>query len=184
MSTFCPSGCSSSIPAVAQSGCNIVTRPGGVGRLIFMKCDVSFTDITDLTEWQTKMTAGDVHASPEIKGSKPKGTFTKKKVASCRPEKVVSGSKSIQFTDSNADNTNFTDYAFWNHIMANQETLQFAYMTCDDLLYPFVGDFSLEMDDVRPDTNQEEAVFDGTITWDELAMGVPQQIAGLYDILE
>lgn len=148
-----------------------------------MKCDVEFTDITDLTEWQTKMTADEVHASPEIKGSKPKASFTKKKVASCRPEKVVSATKSIQFTDANADNTNFTDYAFWNHIQENAETLQFAYLTCDDLLYGFIGDFSIEIDDTRPDTDQEEALFDGTITWESLLMEVPQSIPGLYDIL-
>ena len=181
---FCPSGCATTLPAAPSSGCNIVTRPAGVGRLIFAKCDITWTDITDLSEWTTKMTADEVHASPEIKGSKPKASFTRKKVASCRPEKVVSATKSIQFSDANADNTNFADYAFYNHIIENQETLSVAYITCDDLLYGFIADFSIELDDVRSDTNDDEMVFDGTIQWQSLLMEVPQQISGLYDILE
>lgn len=181
---FCPSGCAVNLPAAPQSGCNIVTRPSGVGRLVFMKCDASFLDITDLAEWTTKMTAHTVHASAEIKGSKPKGSFNRKKLASCRPEKVVSGQKSIAFTDSNADNTTFADYDFWNHIMENQETLQFGYVTCDDLFYGFIGDFSLEIDDVRTDTDQDEMVFDGTINWSSVQMETPVSIPGLYDILE
>lgn len=130
------------------------------------------------------MEADAVHASGEIKGSKPKASFTRKKVASCRPEKVVSATKSIQFSDANADNDAFQDYAFWNHILENQETLALAYITCDNLLYGFIPDFSLELDDVRGDTNQEEMVFDGTLQWEGLLMEVPQLIPGLYNILE
>lgn len=181
--SFCNSACTQDVPQFAGAGCEITPRSSGIRRLIFAKCDITFVDLTDLTEWETKLTANEVHATGEIKASKPSPSFTKKKLASCLPEKVVGGNKTIQFSDANADNANFTDYAFYNHVIANQGNMVFGYFTCDDLFYGWIDNFALEMGDVRTDNSDDEALFEGVITWNGFNMEVPISIPGLNAVL-
>ncbi len=181
--SFCNSDCTEAVPQFPGAGCEIQTRPSGIRRLVFAKCDIDFADITDLAEWTTKLTANDLHATGEIKGSKPRGTTTKKKLASCLPEKVVGGTKSINFTDANSDNAAFADYDFYNHIIENQGNLVFGYTTCDDLFYGFIPNFSLDHDDVRTDNSDDEMVFDGIITYNGVSMIKPISLPGLNAVL-
>lgn len=147
-----------------------------------MKCDVSFTDITDLTEWQTKITANEIHFSGKLLGSKPKGSFEKKKVSSCTPEQVIAGSKQIDFNDYNADETNFGEYTFWNTILENQTLYKMGYVSCDGLFYGFVEDFTAEIDDEVEEDSKGNTFIGGSLYFDQLKMTVPQKIAGLSTV--
>lgn len=184
----CGAACTTVIPQYPGGGCEIVTRPSGAKKLIFMACDQTFTDVTDLAEWTAMMTANKLHASGEIRASKPKGSLTKKKLVSCRPEMVTGGSHTLVFVDPNADNDTFGEYAFWNTIQEKQSQLLFAWVTCDDLLYGFIPsagvagtlqEFAIEVDDTRTENNEEEASIEGTITWSKKTMLVPVSVPGL-----
>ena len=178
---FC--NCPGTVPAFPSSGCNTETRTGGIKRVIFAACDLVFTDITDTAEWTTHITADKVHATGEVKGSKPKASFTKKKLFSCHPEEVTGATRQIQIQDPNADNTNFADYTFWNTIQAEHRNFLVGYTDCDDIFYGWIPDFTIELDDVRDDDVEGATVFDVTIAWSSLTMTVPQSIPGLNAVL-
>lgn len=184
----CAVACTVVIPQYPGGGCDVVTRPSGIKKLVFSACDHVFVDITNLTEWGTAITANKIHASGEIRGSKPKGSLTKKKLLSCRPEQVTGGSHTITFVDPNADNEAFGEYDFWNFIQLNQNRLLFGYTTCDDLLYGFqpttapagaLTEFSIEVDDTRTESSEEEASIEGTVTWLSKQMLTPVLVPGL-----
>lgn len=182
--SFCPSGCAVTIPTAPSSGCKVKTRKGGVHRLIFASCDVTWTDVTNLTEWQQKISYDQVHASGVILGSKPKGSFDKKKVASCLPEQVTGGTKSLNFSDFNADDEDFLDYDFWNDIMQNHGNMVMGYVDCDDNFYGWHPEFALEVDDEREEDSNGNTFFSGVITWKSITMTKPVNIPGLNAILE
>jgi len=150
--------------------------------LIFAKCDYTFTDITDLNEWDTAITANEIHSSGEILAQKPKGSFEKQRYASCIPERSVNGTKSITLKDYNADPT-FGEFDFWNGVIADQDTLVFGFIDCEDNFYGWFEDWSLELDNVIPETTEEANYFDGSIEFEELTMTKPQLITGLNDHL-
>lgn len=182
---ICSGTCAVDVPQHPSSQCPVVTRSGGIHRLIFKTCDYEFTDITDLTEWQTAQTADDVHATGALKASKPQGSEETKKVSSCSPETVVGMQKQIDFEDYNSDNTNFNDYAFWNTIMTNQTKYHMAYLTCDGLLYAWIESFALVVDDnIEEDSETGNTFFAGNVRYNLKTMIVPQLIAGLDAILD
>lgn len=184
----CSTACTVVLPQYPGGGCNVVTRPSGIKKVVFSACDYVFTDINDLEEWATAIAAHKIHASGELRGSKPRGSLTKKRLLSCRPEQVTGGSRTITFVDPNADNEDFAEYDFWNFIQLNQQQLLFGYTTCDDLLYGFkptvapagtLTEFSIEVDDTRTESSDEEASIEGTITWLGIAMMKPVLIPGI-----
>lgn len=181
--SVCNSDCAVDIPQFPEAGCEIVTRPSGIKRVIFARCDTVFLDLTDTAEWETKLTAHEVHATGLIKGAKPKGSFTKKKLDSCSPEKVTGGTKTINFTDANSDNATMADYDFYNHHQTNAGNEVFGYLTCDELFYGWFSDFSIELDDVRTDNSDDEMVFDVSIQYKAITMQKPILIAGLNAVL-
>ena len=185
----CTSACSPTITALAASGCNIVTRPGGIRAFGVMLCDANFSDvsggvITDVATWETLIADEKIFLSGQVIGSKAKGSPTSLRVASCLPEVVVGKSNTISIRDYNSDNTTFTDYAFYSDIEANFARLKFFYITCDELVY-FIedGEWSAAVDDVRDETKEAPAYFDLTVTCNSLQMIVPVKVAGITDIL-
>lgn len=186
----CGVSCTVTVPTYPNAGCDVVTRPAGAKKLVFMACDQTFANITDLEEWADKIAANKLHASGECNISKPKGSLTKKKLVSCRPEQVTGGTRTLNFTDPNADNETFGEYTFWNFIQQNQNKLVFGYVTCDDLFYGFkptggtgtAGDltqFAIDLDDTRVEDSNENAQIEGTITWLDKLMSKPVSIPGL-----
>ena len=182
---ICNSTCAPDLPVAYAGGCGIVTRPGGIQKLAFVKCDYTFTDITSRAEWQAAITAGDVVLSGLILGQKPKGSFTKKRIASCQPEGVVGAEKTLTFQDYNTDTITpgggCKAYEFWNTILAEPSSYQFAYWTCDGYLYGLISDFQIEIDEVIEDNSTGSIYFDGTISWNSVQMLCPSAVdlAGL-----
>jgi len=190
----CLEACAPVLATFPQASCGTPTRPGGIKRFIFVKCNVTFSDITDLAEWATKIAAGDVRASGEILGSKPKGSFTQKRLSSCAPEQITGKVSTINFIDNNTDPTPLTaptpgafeDYAFWNSIQENYRSLDLGYITCDGLFYGLIPSktWTLQIDDTRPDNSDDNANFDGSISYTGIPMVAPIYLDGLDAILE
>lgn len=180
---LCNTNCAQDPVALAGGGCRLTTRTGGIDRFVFARCDTDFTLLTDINEWSTKVAAGDIVFSGQVLGQKPKGTFTKKKLASCKPEQVTGVTRQITFTDANADNDNFTDYDFWNDKQENQDIYIVGYITCEELFYGFYSDWSLEIDDTRPEDTNEEFKWDGTILFNSLTAPAPIDLTGISTVI-
>jgi hypothetical protein len=175
---LCSSNCAQNPQAVAGGGCRLQTRPGGIDRLVFARCDITFTAISSLEEWQTKIAAGNIVFSGQVLGQKPKGTVTKKKIASCRPEMVTGVTRQLQFKDANADNSGFTDYDFWNDKDVNQDIFVVGYLTCDELFYGFFP-YAMEIDDTRPENSDEEFAWDGIVQYNSRTATKPVKLTGI-----
>ena len=173
----CDSGCVIPLPAPYGNACGVVTKPGGINRIGFITCDYEFVDITDQAEWDAAIAAGDAIWSGSLMGSKPKGSFTKKRVSSCASEQVVGAEKSIVFQDYNSDEAGGTaEYVFWNTILANPAAFRLVYITCDEWLYGPIDDFTIEVDEVIDDNKNGNRFMDGSIFWDNIDMAEPVEV--------
>lgn len=177
----CDAACSVTTPTAVNTDCGITTRQGGINRVIFMACDESFTDPTDQLEWDGLITANKLVVSPLIVGSKPKGSFTKKRVSSCSPERVVAGEKTLAFQDYNTDATagNTTHIDFYNAICEAPEKWRLFYVTCDGWLYGAIDSIVLEIDEIIEDNNLGNAYIDGIISWNSTKMETPTYIPNI-----
>ena len=182
MSVLCNTSCAQNPVAVAGGGCRLRTRSAGIDRFVFGRCDITFTDITSIEEWQTKIAAGQVVFTGQVLGQKPKGTPTKKKLASCRPEIVTGFTRQLQFTDANADNGNFTDYDFWNDKDENQDIYVVGYITCEEYFYGFFT-YSIEVDDTRVENSDEEFKWDGLIQYIDRTAKKPIKLTGISALI-
>jgi hypothetical protein len=175
---ICNSTCAPSLPSSYAGGCGIVTRKGGIEKFAFIKCDYEFTDIESRTEWIAAVASGDVVFSGLVLGQKAKGSFTKKRIASCQPEAVVGAEKQITFQDYNTDTVTTPGpgclaYNFWNEILTNASNYRFGYYTCDGFFYGVIDNFQIEIDEVIEDNNTGAIYFDGTILWNDVEMVCP-----------
>ncbi len=62
---FCNISCIDTLPSFSGEGCEVNLRPGGIRRLVFAKCDITFAEsgegsITDADAWATKIAAGEI----------------------------------------------------------------------------------------------------------------------------
>jgi hypothetical protein len=178
---LCPSTCAPALPEPIAGGCGITVRNGGISKIVFVKCDYTFTDIDNRTEWETAVAAGDVVFSGLLLAQKPKGSFTKKRISSCAPEQLVGKENQITFQDYNSDPLACKDIEFWNTIVNAASSYQMGYYTCDGYFYGLVEEFSIEVDQVIEDNTTGNIFFDGTISWLDLNMlcGVAVDLNGL-----
>jgi hypothetical protein len=118
-------------------------------------------------------------------GSKPKGSATNLKVASCLPEVVVGRTQTIQFRDYSADLDGLTHYDYYIDVQENYLSYKFGYITCEGYVYgPFEDKtWSLDIDDVREESSDSPTFIDGTITITKLLMTKPVLVDGILDIL-
>lgn len=180
---ICATSCAPDLPASYTGGCGIETRSGGIKRLWFVKCDAPDWDYAEQNDWTTEQGNGNVVGSGLLMAQKSKGSFTKKRIASCFPEGVVGAEKQITFMDYNTDTVSTTApyclaYTFWNTILSQSSNYKFMYETCDGHIYGPIENFILEVDEVIEDNNTGSTYFDGTITWNDIDMACPVYIAG------
>ena len=181
---MCDSGCAVALPLPYSNGCGVVTKPGGINRIAFLMCDVDFV-ITSQSDWDTAIADGDAVISGILLGSKPKGTFSKKRVNSCSPERVVGGEKTVVFQDYNDgtvhDADDCAEYEFWNTILANPAAYRAVLFTCDGYAYGPIDDFVLEVDEVIDETDTGNRFFDGSILWNQIDMICPTATDLVFD---
>lgn len=145
---------------------------GGITGFAFMKCDKSFTDIAAFTEWQTKITAGDVTlrvncgVQADLVGEAQTTT-----VGACETEIVTDRDHTINFTDA-FDNSDYDVANFYRHLQANPNSYKVAGITCDGLIYPFQL-ASVNVNENRQNTKSAGTLWQGTFTWSGLISDVP-----------
>ena len=180
----CSPSCAVLPPRPAGEGCGKTLRPGGIARLIFAACNVSFTNILDPAEWCQLVGEGKIVVSGEVVGQKAKGNFTKKRTSSCSPETVTGIERAVTFMDYGGDLENSTDFDFYNGIQRNPSLYKFGYLTCDGYFYGFIDQFSTEIDVVTEDSNLGSTMWDGTISWQGYDMVKPVYIPNLINYLQ
>lgn len=184
MSSFCIDECAEDLPANLAVGCNTEKRRGGVPRLVFKKCNVTFADITDLAEWQTKIEAGDIVATGELMGQKPKGSFTKGKFSSKRPEEVTGKTNTIQFKDYNAKLDDNGDLVFWDLIQKNYRKYSMGYIDDHDNFRGFHNQWTPEVDDTIEEDVNGSTFVDGVVTYNTPpGIDLPAIVLGLEALL-
>lgn len=168
---------------MGSGACRQTTRPGGIYKFVFLACDVALPAMT-AAAFQTALEEGDMVASGKVLASKAKGNTTKQRTSSCDPERVTQRTSSVPFKDFNADNTDFSEYDFWNDKFENQDSFLLGYTTCDELFYGWTSNYALEVDDPRPETSQEAAYIEGTFELNGLLMIKPVKITGINAVLQ
>lgn len=192
----CNPSCVTTIPNNDWSKeCDLSTRKGGIPYLTFLKCDPNYTHAhttpgdEDANPWENlenikdAICAGILYISAEVLGQKPKGTFTKRRLSSCAPEKTISGSKTITFQDFNADTDNLIDFDFWAGIDKSKRFMLFGWITCDERWYMTDSDWDLEIDEVIEDTGEGMSFYDGTVTISEKALIKPILVPGIIELI-
>lgn len=183
--SICSSECSTLPPRPTNKACGtkVTRRPGGVSRLVFAACNVRFDNIQDPAEWCDKVSKGEIVATAQVVGQKPKASFTSTRIGSCSPEAVTGAERSITFMDFNRDEA-YADYDFWNEFQRNPELYRFGYVTCEGLFHGFIDNITVEVDEVIEDNSNGSAMWDGTVKWQSQDLNKPVKIAGLESLLD
>jgi len=155
---------------------------------VFIVCDPSYQHPnpggwTNLENIEAAICDNKFYFTGEILGQKPKGSFTKKRITSCSPEKTISGTKTVTFQDYNSIGETLEEYTFWDNILNNTDFLYLGFVTCDDRFYMVSGHFDVELDEVIEDTKEGTSYFDGTVTFQEKDLLIPDYVEGLNALL-
>lgn len=181
MSTqICKPNCVVQRPPVLSQNCQITVKPGGINRLFFALCGVQ-NSVFDTPGWfnqaaliKEAICGGYLFFTGEILGQKPKGSVTRKRISSCKPELVIAGTKTVTFQDYNSydpvpleDDANYEvnqEYLFWDFIDQFQAYLTMGFVTCDGRVFFVDGEWNLEIDEVIEETKDDTSFMEGTLT--------------------
>ncbi len=187
---ICKPSCVSEIPQNDWvNACNITTRKGGIPRMIFLKCDPNYVHPnpggwTNLDNWEAALCAGQLYVTGSVLGQKPKGSVTKKRIQSCGPEETISGTKTVSWQDYNAEPDELLDYDFYDGIMKNKKFLKFGWISCDERVHLFSGDWDMEGDYVEEDNQDGSTFFDAVVTMSSIDIIKPFLVPGVLAKLE
>ncbi len=195
MSILCDAACVDEIIR-GSAGCYTPKR-GGIKYFVAMTCDQSFTDITDQLEWDAMITAKKIRLSPELEAELAAATHTTDVINTCVQTMAYLGSEiPLNFSsgDYSTDGAEYTAAEFWDYLLKNYQNLRFGFFDCDGQFYGMTtlpdGTFqmlkaSLQVADVRPLGSKTRAKFEGTLTFDNFGLILPQTIPnGVLPALE
>jgi hypothetical protein len=109
------------------------TRESTIQQFILFKCDSEFTDVSDNTEWGTKITAGDISVSPVgnlVVGAPTESLHT----VSYKKKKVVGSETTLEFkTIFTADDG--SDFAYYSNLNTNSNGMRIAWKDASGFWY-------------------------------------------------
>jgi hypothetical protein len=169
------SGCSVTVPALSAS-CGQNKKPGGIPYLGFVACDDStiLAAPTDLAVWQAAVTANNARVIKGLLGSLPEPSVTEVRMNSCSAEQVTGKTWTLNIMDYDFTEAGsplvFEKELFYNTIQANPGLYNLYYGSCDGRIWR-VDNFTLVMNPVTPDNNQESKHMAVTIKFTGLTQG-------------
>lgn len=187
---ICKPACVTEIPRNDWvNNCDLTKRKGGIPRAIFLKCDPNFVlsnegGWSNVDNWIYALCQGQLYITGNILGQKPKGSNTKKRTQSCGPEEVISGTKTVSWQDYNAEPSELLDYDFYDSIFKNRKFLKFGWITCDELVHMFNGDWDLDGDYVTEDNQDGNTYYDAVVTMSSIDIIKPIHVPGLLAALD
>ncbi len=179
-------------PVGFTNGCGKKRAPGGIPRLLFLICDPNHlhpvpvddgvSPWTSLENIEAAMCAGLLNFTGPVLGSMPKPTTETKQMDSCGPEEVVGGTTVINFQDYNVTE-NLDEFVFWDWVKKSYDGMSFGWITCDELLYMYEGDFAPNVGPVHDPTKKGNRFFDGTISMETSDLIFPIRVPGILSLL-
>jgi hypothetical protein len=172
----------------ATAGCVPQLSFGGINDLYIIPCTESMTEINilDTTWWTTLVGAGKLGNLGLGLGSIGKKSTKTEKVASCRPEQIISATWSLKYIikafDKSSADTTTTQI---NAILSKYANFQLIARMCDgdDTVLP-VGRFSVsDFDWVVPESSEDIQTVMIQLSWIEFAKPKIYTVAGLSAIV-
>lgn len=169
-------GCSVSVPALSAS-CGQNKKSGGIPYLAFVACDNTTIAAapTDASVWATAIGANDARVIKNLLGELPAASANMRRFISCAPEGIQGKTWTLNvqdydFTETAGPPVTFDKEVFYNTIQADPSKYHLYYGSCDGRMW-LVSDFTIMMNVIVPNNNQENRYMEITINYLGLTMG-------------
>ncbi|HMZ34964.1 MAG TPA: hypothetical protein PKX89_11110 [Chitinophagales bacterium] len=136
MAGICKPSCATVLPNFgAIDDCDIekALTSGEIVNLVLIKCNETFTDVTDDTEWTTKITANALTSLPVGNGKIDEVAESNEKRFNGVTVSLIK-KKPFEFTSYIADTTAETEWTKYNQVLAQRLGLSIAFVTLDGIL--------------------------------------------------
>lgn len=157
-----------------ETGLNnaLTAQRGGISWIALMKCEVVFTDIESVIEWNAKIASGDIIIIQDCYLTGNAATEANVvTLGSCRINLVTDRNHTVTLADI-ADNSAFDRSLLWLHTQTYPNDYKMAYATCDGVLYPF-NSVQINANKNIDDTTEGFSRWDVTITHSKLTNDMP-----------
>lgn len=194
----CPGAASVPTPPTVLAGTAEVLL-GGIAGWVAMRSDVSFTDVSSESEWETKMTAGTLIVRMNgcrVKGDKPDSTTTTRKRGACSTEEIIKRNQVWNITDVGNDD-DYSMHDLYEHLRKYHNCYKWGFITCDYRLYGFVAPSSGTplagslmpsvahfVDDNIPETSDDDALIKMNVTTQQVGLVKPKLLAFLPNLAD
>lgn len=133
---LCKPNCFTGFPNFgAVDDCDLTASfsSGEISHVILVKCDETFTDVDDDTEWTTKI-AESVVAIPFVGNGKIDEQQESGEIrVGCETVATIC-KKPFEFTSYVTDTTSQTEWSLYNQVLEQRLSLAVAFVTCDGIL--------------------------------------------------
>lgn len=136
MSVVCLPNCVTTLPNFgAVDICDIEKSltSGEIAKIIFIKCNETFTDIEDPAEWTAKKSAGDLTVPFAGNGKIDKAEKSGEKRIACKTVYTISKRK-FEYSSPLVDNVAQSEWALYNTLEEQKLGLAVMFLTCDGIL--------------------------------------------------
>lgn len=172
--------------ATAQCECTVAV--GGINELYFIPCTAVFseTNVLDTAWWQAMITANTLGRSGLGLGSIGKKAQKTDRVGSCRTEQVTGMTWAVKFGIKCMDKTSSrSTHARVNEIVSRGDKYLVVARMCDgdNEILP-IGKYDLtDLNWTVPDNFEDNQLIEIELSWKELGLPTPINVAGLSAVL-
>ena len=157
-------------------GCDDTLAQSGIAGWFAIRCDKSFTDITDEAEWDAKIAAGEVFGrldSDFIRGSFPVPERDEVTVGACGRPVTVAKNYTATVIDSAYD-AGLTHFDLYDYVDKKSRIWNWGIIYCDGSTYGPFNNVTVKADeDASGETTSENKSFQLIFEW-KGALGVPK----------
>jgi hypothetical protein len=191
----CPGASSVPAPPTVLAGTATVLL-GGIAGWVAMRSDVSFTDVTSESEWETKMTAGTLIVrlnGCRVKGDKPDSTTQTRKRGACSTEEIIKRNQVWNIEDVGNDD-DYSMHDMYEHLRKYSNCYKWGFITCDYRLYGFIPSSSNAgslmpsvahfVDDNIPQTSDDDALIKMNVTTQQAGLVKPVMLTFLPNLAD
>lgn len=133
---ICKPSCVTSLPNFgAIDDCDVISSlsSGEITKIILTKCDETFTDVDDETEWADKIQSGTISVPFVGNGKIDEQSESGEIRIGCETINTVC-KKPFEYTSYITDKDALSEWSLYNQILAQRLGLSVAFVTCDGIL--------------------------------------------------
>jgi len=162
---------------VYLDGCDDALTQSGIAGWFALRCDKSFTDITDELEWDVKIAAGELFGRFDgdfIRGALPAPDRTNLEVGACGNSLTIRKDYTATLFDAGYD-AGFTKYDLYDYVDRKSKQWKWGFILCDGTTYGPFSNGQVEPDEIIGETNNVQREFQIIISW-KAGLGVPKPV--------